>query len=334
MTSKEVTRPIILEYIWIDGKNGFRSKYKTTNFSDIKLSIEQWTYDGRECYYTDNTSEITLNPVIYCNNPFFEKGSSLLVLCDTVTKLGDKFVSIANNKRPLAVDTMNKWIEHEPIISFTQEYFIVDKNGCPPFFSGGGLPPKTQGDYYCGVGHNNMMYRELAETHYKHCISASLKIISMNAGSAPNQWRFRIGIGNILEICDQLLLAKYILIRVAETYNLSISFEPRPLPEPWNSSGLYISLSSKESRNENGIDKLNMYIERLLNRHTDHINLFGGEGNNNNKFTWGIGTYNTSIRIPGSVSLNRRGYLEDRRACSNVDPYLIASKICDTCFTT
>jgi glutamine synthetase len=49
------------------------------------------------------------------------------------------------------------------------------------------------------------------------------------------------------------------------------------------------------------------------------------------KFTWGIGSRNTSIRIGYDTYKNKKGYFEDRRPASNINPYLATSIIFQTC---
>ena len=46
------------------------------------------------------------------------------------------------------------------------------------------------------------------------------------------------------------------------------------------------------------------------------------------KFTWGIGTRNTSIRVPNETFNNKCGYLEDRRPGADIDPYLYCMTMC------
>jgi glutamine synthetase len=52
------------------------------------------------------------------------------------------------------------------------------------------------------------------------------------------------------------------------------------------------------------------------------------------KFTSGIGTRNTSIRIPNHVMKNGCGYLEDRRPAANIDPYDATSTLFNVCCLT
>ena len=49
-----------------------------------------------------------------------------------------------------------------------------------------------------------------------------------------------------------------------------------------------------------------------------------------NVFTYGVADRSASVRIPRSVENESKGYLEDRRPGSNMDPYIVTSKIFET----
>ena len=51
---------------------------------------------------------------------------------------------------------------------------------------------------------------------------------------------------------------------------------------------------------------------------------------NGNKFSYGIGSRNTSVRIGYKTYEDKKGYFEDRRPSSNMDPYVVCSKIAET----
>lgn len=80
---------------------------------------------------------------------------------------------------------------------------------------------------------------------------------------------------------------------------------------------------------------------RLEVTHSQHLLLYGEnndrrltgkhETSSMTSFTWGIGTRNTSIRIPNATYQSQKGYLEDRRPASNADPYLSTSILFLTC---
>lgn len=81
-------------------------------------------------------------------------------------------------------------------------------------------------------------------------------------------------------------------------------------------------------------------MEKLASKHKEHITLYG-EGNEErltgthetssiDKFSFGQGNRAASIRIPVYTYENGKGYLEDRRPSSNIDPYLVTAIIIDT----
>ena len=48
-------------------------------------------------------------------------------------------------------------------------------------------------------------------------------------------------------------------------------------------------------------------------------------------FSFGVGNRAASVRIPTStMHANGKGYVEDRRPASNIDPYLVTAMIVDT----
>ena len=48
-------------------------------------------------------------------------------------------------------------------------------------------------------------------------------------------------------------------------------------------------------------------------------------------FTWGIGDRSASVRVPTFTASNGfKGYIEDRRPASDLDPYVAAAVLLDT----
>ena len=48
------------------------------------------------------------------------------------------------------------------------------------------------------------------------------------------------------------------------------------------------------------------------------------------KFSFGVANRGASVRIPRQAKLENKGYFEDRRPASNMDPYVVTSKIVKT----
>jgi glutamine synthetase len=52
------------------------------------------------------------------------------------------------------------------------------------------------------------------------------------------------------------------------------------------------------------------------------------------KFSYGVGNRAASVRIPTSTAAAKRGYIEDRRPASDIDPYVVCAAIVDTTLLT
>jgi len=76
---------------------------------------------------------------------------------------------------------------------------------------------------------------------------------------------------------------------------------------------------------------------RLEKTHDDDQHLFGHnnqlrltgthETSDYKTFTWGVGSRDTSIRIPQETNEKQCGYFEDRRPGGNANPYLVAANL-------
>ena len=87
------------------------------------------------------------------------------------------------------------------------------------------------------------------------------------------------------------------------------------------------------------MEYIDLLIKRLSEKHQDHIEVYGDntkrlsgrfETSDINKFSAGVADRSASIRIPSSTAVSKRGYIEDRRPASNMNPYLVTAFIADT----
>ena len=349
----------ILEYIWIDGRGNLRSKYRTAypKFdssyagmgSDNYIPVEHWNYDGFKAS-TEN-SEIVLVPVAHYANPFFEPGRAFLILCDTYRDHGAPTETNFRRDAEKVFESGGSGRKIDPWFGIEQEYFIMQSRGTnvsdkPLLFAQDEATfehtPEPQGDYYCGVGSRTTTLRRLAEKHYEYCLRAGLKISGINAEVAPSQWEFQIGPCSGVSAGDELWVARYILHKLSEEFGVCVSFQPKPVPNPWNGSGLHTNFSTEESRNKNGLKCIYNYIDRLSKKHAEHIRVYGDNSNrlsgtcetsDFHTFSFAAGDRGASIRIPNSVLKAGCGYLEDRRPPSDADPYrVIAAIFITACF--
>jgi len=327
----------VLEYIWIGGSGELRSKTKVLDDFDGELkSVPVWNYDGSSTGQAVNDgsdTEITLRPVKIVPDPFRRSlcPFSYLVLCSTHKTDGTPALS---NNRVLAEQIFNKNMDLKPWYGLEQEYFMVDSLHKWPYIT-------TQTDWYCGIGGKQPLERAIADEHLSHCLYSGLNISGINAEVAPYQWEYQIGPCEGIDAGDQHVLSRYVLQRVGEKYGIEISFKPK-INQKINGSGCHTNFSTEETRTTStGLESIYKYIDKLSSAHSDHIAVYG-EGNvarltghhetsSIDKFSYGIGTRNTSVRIPNQVFKDKCGYFEDRRPAANIDPYLVTSKIFQTC---
>jgi len=136
-------------------------------------------------------------------------------------------------------------------------------------------------------------------------------------------------------------ISRYLLARVAEDYNVDVSFAPK-LFSDWNGSGCHTNFSTKTMREgTGGMKYIEDIMEKLAAKHVLHLTLYGEdnakrltghhETSSMHKFSYGVGNRAASVRIPTSTGhANGKGYIEDRRPASNIDPYVVAAIIADT----
>ncbi|MCJ1450884.1 glutamate--ammonia ligase [Mycoblastus sanguinarius] len=327
------------EYIWIDGRNGVRSKTKTLEgpCKDVK-ELSEWNFDGSSCGQAPGgNSDVYLRPVAIYPDPF-RGGDNILVLCECWDHDGtpNKF-----NYRHDAARLMEANAKQEPWFGLEQEYTLLGLDGRPYGWPTGGFPA-PQGPYYCGVGTGKVYCRDIVEAHYKACLFAGIKISGINAEVMPAQWEFQVGPCEGIELGDHLWMARFLLHRVAEEFGVVITFAPKPIPGDWNGAGLHTNVSTADMRKDGGLKAIESVMGKLEKRHVEHIAVYG-EGNkermtgehetaNIDKFNWGIADRGASVRIPRQCAAAGKGYFEDRRPASNADPYQITGMMIETIF--
>merc|ERR1719362_1171730 len=103
---------------------------------------------------------------------------------------------------------------------------------------------------------------------------------------------------------------------------------------------MHTNVSTKEMREEGGIEAIKKAIYKLAVKHEDHITNYGTgnelrltgkfETASIEDFSYGVANRGASIRIGRETEAEGKGYFEDRRPSSNADPYLVTGKIMST----
>lgn len=338
---------MLIEYVWLDGAGMPRSKtrvlYQKRPEKIEDLNIPFWNYDGSSTGQADdNNSEVILKPQSVFPDPF-RGGDSLMVLCDTYNP---DMTPHASNTRHQAVERFLLWPKAEPMFGIEQEFFLMKDDKVLAYSNVPGssdtsdeLPLPPQGQYYCGSGCNNAIGREVVESAFKRCILAGIHVTGLNAEVAPSQWEIQV-CANSIAAADQLIMMRYILNRTAEMFGLWVNYHPKPLAGDWNGSGCHVNFSTKSMRDEGGYQHITAAIKKLEDAHDKHIQQYGADNDKRltgkhetatmDIFTSGVANRGASIRIPHDTVKNGKGYFEDRRPASNMDPYVVTSLILET----
>jgi len=334
---------VLAEYVWLGGSQttgGFdiRQKTKTLDTKPGDVSeLPVWNFDGSSTGQAPgDDSEVLLRPVAIFDDPF-RGGDNILVLCECLTP---KMEALPTNTREGAKALFDQKLDEKPWFGIEQEYTLFEKDGRTPLGWPSGGFPGPQGPYYCGAGTDSAFGRSIMEAHYEACLYAGIKIAGTNAEVMPGQWEYQIGPCVGIESGDHLWMSRYLMIRVCEAQQVNVQFDPKPIPGDWNGAGCHTNYSTEAMRNDGGFDVIVAAIEKLKDKHLEHIAIYG-TGNERrltgahetapiDKFSYGVANRGASVRIPRSAEADKKGYFEDRRPASNMDPYVVTSKLFKT----
>ncbi len=331
-----------LEYIWLDGYEpvpNLRSKTKIADYDAFPAleDLPVWNFDGSSTRQAPGgNSDCLLKPVAAFPDPARDNG--VLVMCEVMNPDGTPHPS---NSRATIPDDPDTWF------GFEQEYFLY-QDGAPLGFPGDGGFPPPQGEYYTGVGFKNVgnIAREIVEQHIDLCLEAGINHEGINAEVAKGQWEFQIFGKGSKRAADEVWVARYLLLRLCETYSVDVNWHCKPLgvDVDWNGSGMHTNFSTKYLREVGGKDYFEALMAAFDKYKAEHIAVYGPDNHlrltglhetqSIDKFSYGVADRGASVRVPHSfVNDGYKGYLEDRRPNSQGDPYAIAGRIIETIST-
>ncbi len=324
------------EYIWLDGTQPtplLRSKTKI--LADV-AELPIWSFDGSSTNQADGEhSDCVLQPVFSCPDPI-RGGHNKLVLCEVLNAVDMKPHS--TNTRSTLAKVAKKYAKAEMIYGIEQEYTMLRSDGTPLGFPAGGGLPAPQGPYYCGVGTGRVIGREIIEEHTQACLDAGLMIEGTNSEVMPGQWEFQIGAADALTVSDHMYVARWLLHRIAEDYDVIITFAAKPQKGDWNGAGAHTNFSTKAMRE--GYEPIEAACKAIGKRVEVHIKNYGADIEDRltgahetaryDKFSYGVSNRAASIRIPWQVARAGKGYAEDRRPNANCDPYTVTRLILES----
>jgi glutamine synthetase len=325
--------PYKAEYIWVDGTVPTAKLRSKTKIVPDGQEPPIWGFDGSSTNQAPgDQSDCVLRPVRVVPDPI-RGGNDKLVMAEVL--LTDMSPH-PTNKRHACAEVAEKCKDDEYLFGLEQEYTFFD--GARPL----GFPehgfPAPQGGYYCGVGDDEVFGRPIVEAHLNASLDAGLGISGINAEVMPGQWEFQVGPLDALEVSDHLWLARWLLYRTAEDFGVSATLDPKPVRGDWNGAGCHTNFSTKAMRSsyQPNIDA----AEALKKRHDLHIANYGHgiedrltglhETASYKEYNYGVSDRGASVRIPWQVEKEGKGYIEDRRPCANIDPYVVTRLIMET----
>ena len=325
-----------LEYIWLDGYTpvpNLRGKTRIASEAPNSLGdCPMWGFDGSSTQQADGSdSDCMLKPVkLY---PDAGRNNAFIVMCEVMLPNGDPHPS---NHRASIIDDEDAWFGLE------QEYFLFE-DGRPLGWPESGYPD-PQGEYYTGVGYQNVggLAREIVDEHLELCLAAGINHEGINAEVAKGQWEFQVFSKGSKNCADDIWVARYLLQRLTEKYEVTVEYHCKPFQGDWNGSGMHCNFSTKYLREVGGKDYFLALMDAFEKNKDEHIAAYGPDNHMRltglhetqsiDKFSWGIADRGASIRVPHSFVADDKyqGYLEDRRPNSQGDPYQICSRVLKT----
>jgi glutamine synthetase len=323
----------LAEYIWLDGTEPTPMMRSKTKVLDPEEQPPTWGFDGSSTKQAEgDSSDCVLKPTTIVRDPF-RGGENILVLCEVWTT--DNKPHRTNTRHACRV-AADQYINDDVWFGMEQEYTLM-KNDKPLGFPTEG-EPNPQGDYYCGAGTTRAFGRQIAEQHLAACLYAGLRISGINAEVCPGQWEYQVGPLDAVNVSDQVWLARYIMERVTEQYNVQVSWDGKPMEGDWNGAGCHTNFSTEEMRSSyaacvNAAEALGNNVEEHIENYGSGIkNRLTGQHEtcSHEEFKYGVSDRTASIRIPWQVARDQRGYIEDRRPNANCDPYKVTRLITTT----
>ena len=324
-----------LEYIWLDGKQPIpelrgKTTIKSFDKAPTLADLPLWGFDGSSTMQAEgHKSDCILKPVsLY---PDASRKDAFLVMCEVMHPDGTPH---STNARATYEDDPELWL------GFEQEYFLYQE-GRPLGFPKEGYPG-PQGPYYCGVGYKYMgsVARQFVEEHLELCLAAGINHEGINAEVAKGQWEFQI-FGKGKKAADDLWIARYLMARLCERYEVDFVLYCKPIQGDWNGSGMHTNFSTKHIREVGGKDYLEALMSAFEENINEHIAVYGPDNHlrltgkhetqSIDKFSYGLSDRGASVRLPVNFIRNGyKGYLEDRRPNSEADPYQIVCRLLKT----
>ena len=257
-----------LDYVWLDGYRVKNMRMKTRYFNGYEIDMSDlpvWGFDGSSTMQAvGEDSDCVLEPIKMYKNPLDPMGMSYIVLCEVMNSDGTPHRTNTRAQLRTIIENCGglEAVSKDMKFGIEQEYVIFDREtGRPSGWPDNGFPP-PQGRYYCGVGSDVVAHRDLVDEHADMCNRVGIPVQGTNAEVMLSQWEYQVGPANVLDVCDHLWAARFVLEVLAEKRGLYIKLDPKPISGDWNGSGAHINFSSKFMRESATLDDLYRSCEK------------------------------------------------------------------------
>jgi len=324
-----------VDYVWLDSRKNLRTKQRVIYLNGLDnrefniLCVPEWNYDGSSTGQAsiEGNTEIILKPV-YISNP---ENQNIIAMCDIFDNNG---TPLSHRKKAEEYFSREEVLKEDPWFGLEQEFFLFPKkeyNNRTINFNE--ISGKNE---YCGTN-RNYTERTIIGNFVEFCNIFGVTLSGINSEVSPHQWEFQL-FGKGLNVCDQLYVARFILETIVEQHDYVVLYSPK-IHESLSGSGCHVNFSTFSTRSKDtGYSVIEQYVKRFEEKHLDLIGCCSEKNKERlsgkfetakwDTFTWGIGTRNTSIRVPNDTFKNKCGYLEDRRPGADIDPYLYCTNMC------
>ena len=325
---------IHMDYVWVDGLSSplIRSKTKVVKphigeGGEFEVTIPEWNFDGSSTSQaTTSDSERVLQP----QRVYQLSEKHYVVLCEVCLSDEDRTPHSSNYRAVLRSALDKGAVDLGTWLGFEQEFFLT-KSGKNVLWPKNG-EPINDSRYYCSSG-GPIKHRRLIREFAELCNSTGIEVVGYNTEVTPGQWEYQVFAPDPLKAADDLWVSRYLLQLSAETYDIGISWHPKP-HEGWNGSGCHVNFSTTAMRESGGQDLFDEMMSTASQLHASHMSSYGTlndrrmtgdhETSSFEEFSFAVASRGVSIRIPNATAKEWKGYAEDRRPASNCDPYRVA----------
>ena len=167
---------------------------------------------------------------------------------------------------------------------------------------------------------------------FDRAIDLGIHVTGYNLEVAPAQGEIQVDAYG-LRAAHDLTMLRYLIWDTLTVHELYPVFDSKPLGPAWNGSGLHTNISTFHTMEPSGITVIHAILKKLEETHTEWMPTLGTgneqrltgihETSSYSRFTWGVGSRATSVRIPNATAREGKGYFEDRRPAANADPYIL-----------